>query len=126
MRGSSFRDERSSTAIDSSDGDPDRGPPSGSRKGRTWTWRTTAFEDYSNAVNATASRVSVTGNTVQDFQKTAIIVRKPSAPPVVANNAAISTQESDTPFQLDGGAGYIEINVKRAAAAENVRAPQEE
>ena len=83
------------------------------------------FEGYANAVNATASRVSVTGNTVQDFQKTAIIVRKPSAPPVVANNVAISTEESDTPVQVDGGAGYIQNNAKRAAAAENVRDPQE-
>ncbi|MCC7422919.1 MAG: hypothetical protein IT428_21805 [Planctomycetaceae bacterium] len=45
---------------------------------------------------------------------------------MVANNVAISTQESDTPVQVDGGAGYIENNVKRAAADENVRAPQEE
>lgn len=71
-----------------------KGPGQGSA---IWVWNDSVatvadnqFDGYRNAINAGGSKVTATGNVVRTFQGPAIVVRKPSSPPHVYGNTAVS------------------------------------
>jgi len=83
-----------------------------------WVWKESKvtvannrFDGYRNAVNASGSQVTATGNVTRNFGGPSIIVRSPSAPPHVFGNTAISNDPKDTAVNLDGGKDNADGNV---------------
>ncbi len=68
------------------------------------------FTGYRNALNASGSDVTATDNAISKFNGPAIIVRKPTAPPRVHGNTALSTNPKDSAAKVEGA----------IAAADNV------
>jgi len=62
-------------------------------------------------VNATKATVTVTGNSIKQFQDTAIIVKDSQKPAHVYGNTATSTDPKAKVADVQGPSGIVEENV---------------
>lgn len=83
-----------------------------------WVWENStaaitdnSFDGYRAAVNATKATVIVTGNTIKQFQGTAIIVKDSQKPAHVYGNTATSTDPKAKVADVQGPSGIVEENV---------------
>ena len=79
-------------------------------EGSTATISDNSFDGYRGAVNATKAAVIVTGNTIKEFQGTAIIVKDSRKPAHVHGNTAISADPQAKVVDVQGPAGIVEDN----------------
>jgi hypothetical protein len=86
-----------------------------------WVWENStaaisenSFEGYRAAVNATKSTVVVTGNTIKQFQGTAIRVKDSQQPAHVYGNTATSTDLNAKVTDVQGPSGIVEENTLKA------------
>lgn len=82
-----------------------------------WVWANStvliadnSFDGYRCAVHATKSSVLVSGNTIRQFQGTAIVVQDSTKPAQVVNNTAHSQDARAKAVQISGPAGIVEGN----------------
>ncbi len=68
------------------------------------------FDGYRNAVNATKSRVLISQNTIQHFEKSAIVVSQPSSPAHVYGNTAHTSDEKAQVVVIKGTQGVVDGN----------------
>ncbi|MEZ6134651.1 MAG: right-handed parallel beta-helix repeat-containing protein [Pirellulaceae bacterium] len=91
----------------------------GAKQGNAvWVWENSSatisdnsFEGYRAAVNATNGTVSVTGNSIKQFQGTAIIVKDSQKPAHVHGNTATSADPNARVADVQGPSGIVEENV---------------
>lgn len=91
----------------------------GAKQGNAvWVWENStatisqnSFDSYRAAVNATKATVVVTGNTIQQFQGTAIIVKDSQKPTHVYGNTASSADNKAKVVDVQGPSGIVEENV---------------
>ena len=76
-----------------------------------------AFGGYRTAVNAT--KATVTGNTVNQFQGSAIIVRESRQPAHVYGNTAISVDPAAKVVDVQGLSGVVEQNTLKSQGRRN-------
>ncbi len=69
------------------------------------------FDGYRTAVNATKATVTIIGNTVNQFQGTAFVVKDSQQPAHVYGNAAISSDLKANVVDVQGASGIVEQNV---------------
>ena len=69
------------------------------------------FDGYRAAVNATKATVTVTGNSIKQFQGTAIIVKDSQNPAHVHGNTATSADPKAKVADVQGPSGNVEQNV---------------
>ncbi len=88
-----------------------------------WVWKdsnaTVAnnhFTGYRNAVNASGSRVTAMDNVTRNFTGPSIIVKKPSSPPRVHGNTAISDSPKDSAVDIEGAADAAQDNMLKKPA----------
>ncbi len=60
------------------------------------------FAGYRHAVNATKSKVTILRNTIKGFEKTAILITKPSSDPKVIDNRAFTSDVEAKVVSIDG------------------------
>jgi hypothetical protein len=108
-----------------------RGPAQG-QGSAIWVWKGSAatvadnlFAGFRNAVNASGSKVSAQGNRVRDFQGTALIVAKPSAPAHVTGNVAVSANPADRAAQVEPVAGAAAPQADGPESANVVQTPEQ-
>jgi hypothetical protein len=92
-----------------------KGPGQGSA---VWVWKGSTvnvtnnhFAGYRNAVNASSSKVTATGNVTRNFSGPSIIVKKPTSPARVYGNTAISDNPKDSVTAIDGTKDFAAGNV---------------
>lgn len=92
-----------------------RGPKQGNA---VWVWENAtatvadnAFTGYRAAVNATKANVVVTGNTIKQFQGTAILVKASQKPAHVYGNTARSADPKAKVIDVQGPSGIVADNV---------------
>ncbi len=91
----------------------------GGRQGSAvWVWKDSTvnvannrFAGYRNAVNASGSKVTATDNVVREFSGASLIVKKPSSPPHVYGNTAISDNPKDSAADVEGAGEPAGSNV---------------
>lgn len=91
----------------------------GAKQGNAiWVWENStatisdnSFDGYRTAVNSTKATVVVTGNTIKQFQGTAIIVKDSQKPAHVYGNTAKSTDPKAKVADVQGPSGIVEENV---------------
>lgn len=71
-------------------------------KGSKVTLLNNSFLNWRHALHASESESLVSGNTVNDFHKTAIVINKPSSPPVITRNSAVSADQKAEVATVDG------------------------
>ncbi len=83
-----------------------------------WVWEASiatisdnTFTGYRTAVAAKNSTLLVSGNTIGDFQKTAIVITDSPQPAHVYGNTAISADPQAKVVQVQGPVGVVEQNV---------------
>ena len=83
-----------------------------------WVWENSSatisdnsFDGYRSAVNATKATVVITGNTIKQFQRTAIIVKDSQQPAHVYGNVATSADAKASGVDVQGPAGVVDENV---------------
>ena len=79
-------------------------------EGSTATITDNQFNQYRAAVNATKASVNVTGNTIRQFQKVAIIVKSSVQPPLILSNHAISSDPNTQVLDIKGMPGIVSGN----------------
>ncbi len=72
------------------------------------------FHGYRNAVRATKSDVIVVNNTIEKFEKTAILIQKPSSPSYVLNNTAYGDGKQLSVVAIDGMDNIVNGNTLKA------------
>jgi hypothetical protein len=89
-----------------------------------WVWENStvaisdnSFEGYRAAVNATKATVVVTGNTIKQFQGTAIRVKDSQRPAHVYGNTATSIDLNAKVTDVQGPSGIVEENTLKADQA---------
>jgi parallel beta-helix repeat protein len=90
----------------------------GAKQGNAiWVWENSmasitdnAFDGYRAAVNATKATVVITGNTVKQFQGTAIIVKDSQKPAQVYGNTATSADPKAKAVDVQGPSGVVADN----------------
>ncbi len=70
-------------------------------------------DGYRNLVNSTGNKVAILDNIIRNFQGTAITVKKPLAPPMVAANVAVSNNPKDKVAVVEGAAPMSKENIVR-------------
>lgn len=76
-----------------------------------WVWEgSTATISDNAAVNATKATVVVTGNTIKQFQGTAIVVKESQKPAHVHGNTAISADPKAKVVDVQGPSGIVAEN----------------
>lgn len=82
-----------------------------------WVWENSTatisdntFDGYKSAVNATKATVVVTGNTIKQFQGTAITVKDSQKPAHVYGNTATSTDPKAKAVDVQGPSGVVADN----------------
>ena len=104
----------------------------GGRQGSAvWVWKGSTvnvasnhFAGYRNAINASGSKVTATGNVTRDFSGPSIIVKKPTSPARVYDNTAISDNPKDSAATVDGAADSAAGNVlKKSGEADKTSFP---
>ena len=91
----------------------------GAKQGNAvWVWENStatisdnSFDGYRAAVNATKATVTVTGNSIKQFQGTAIIVKDSQKPAHVHGNTATSADPKARVADVQGPSGIVEENV---------------
>ena len=73
-----------------------------------------SFDGYRAAVNAAKSTVVITGNAIQNFQGTAIIVKDSQTPAHVFGNTATSTDAKAKVVDVQGPSGVVADNTLKA------------
>lgn len=93
---------------------------SGKQGNAVWVWADSkvtiddnAFEGYRTAVDAKKATLVVTGNTINQFQATAIVIRESQKPAHVYGNTAISADAGAQVVVVEGASGIVEANVVR-------------
>lgn len=83
-----------------------------------WVWEGSivsvsdnSFDGYRAAVNATKSTLVVTGNSIKQFQGTAIIVKDSQKPAKIYGNRATSADPQAKVVDVQGPSGIVEENV---------------
>lgn len=83
-----------------------QGPGQGSA---VWVWKDSQVvmsdnrvDGYRNALNASGSKVTATGNITSRFAGAAVIVKSPSSPPHVVGNTAISDDPKNSAAAVEG------------------------
>lgn len=71
-------------------------------KGAKVTLSNNSFSNWRHALSASESESLVNGNTIKDFHKTAIVINKPSQPPVIHGNSAVSSNQQANVATIDG------------------------
>ena len=90
----------------------------GAKQGNAvWVWENStatisdnSFDGYRAAVNAAKAAVSITGNTIKQFQGTAIIVKDSQKPAHVFGNTATSTDPQAKVVDVQGPSGVVGEN----------------
>lgn len=90
----------------------------GAKQGNAvWAWEGSsaivsdnAFDGYRAAVNASKSTMIVTGNTIERFQRTAIIVKDSQRPAHVYGNKATTVDPQAKVVDVQGPSGVVESN----------------
>jgi hypothetical protein len=92
-----------------------KGPGQGSA---VWVWKDSSvnvannhFNGYRNAVNASGSQVTATGNVTRGFDGASIIVKNPSSAAHVAGNIAVSADPKVAAVDVEGAEGPAADNV---------------
>ena len=91
----------------------------GAKQGNAiWVWENStttisdnSFDGYRAAVNSTKATVVVTGNSIKQFQGTAIIVKDSQKPAHVYGNTATSADPKAKAVDVQGPSGIVEENV---------------
>ena len=91
----------------------------GAKQGNAvWVWEDStatisdnSFTGYRTAVNSKKATVVISGNTVQQFQGTAIMVTDSRKPAHIYRNTAISVEPKARAVELQGATGIVEGNV---------------
>lgn len=71
-------------------------------KGSKVTLLNNRFSNWRHALHASESESLVSGNMFNDFHRTAIVINKPSQPPVVTGNTAVSSDKLANVATVDG------------------------
>lgn len=71
-------------------------------KGSNVTLSNNRFSNWRHALHASESESLVSGNTITAFHKTAIVINKPSRPPVITGNTVVSSAKLVTVATVDG------------------------
>jgi hypothetical protein len=74
-------------------------------------------DGYRNLLNSTGCKVNVADNIVRNFQGTAITVKNPLGPAMIAGNVAISKNPKDKALALDGAQAAPKENVVQEPGA---------
>lgn len=90
----------------------------GAKQGNAiWVWENStatitdnSFDGYRAAVNATKSTMVITGNTIQNFQGTTIIVKDSQKPAHVYGNTATSLDAKAKVVDVQGPSGVVADN----------------
>jgi hypothetical protein len=72
------------------------------------------FSTWRHALFASKSRVAAIENTIEDFHKTAIVVKNPSGPAAVYGNTAHSSTAGAKVVDVDGETNVVSDNVVKA------------
>ena len=75
------------------------------------------FTGYRNALNASGSDVTAVDNVIRQFNGPALIVRKPSAPPRVHGNTALSANPKDSAAKIEGAGAAVDNTLKQPTKA---------
>ena len=70
--------------------------------GSTVTVQENRFKSLRHGLHASEAAVSASGNITEDFSRVAIVIQKPSKPPVLRNNIAITNEPGAMAVQVDG------------------------
>ena len=71
-------------------------------KGARVTLSNNSFSSWRHALHASESESLVSGNTISNFHRTAIVINKPSQPPIVVGNTAASADPQAGAATVDG------------------------
>ncbi len=71
-------------------------------KGANVTLLNNRFSNWRHALHASESESLISGNTISNFHRTAIVINKPSKPPVVTGNSAVSADQKAEVVTVDG------------------------
>jgi hypothetical protein len=71
-------------------------------KGAKVTLLNNRFSNWRHALHASESESLVSGNTINDFHKTAVVINKLSKPPVGTVNKAVSSEKLANVATIDG------------------------
>jgi parallel beta-helix repeat protein len=71
-------------------------------KGARVTLSNNSFSSWRHALHASESESLVSGNTISNFHRTAIVINKPSQPPTVTGNTAVSSDQQAEVATVDG------------------------
>jgi parallel beta-helix repeat protein len=71
-------------------------------KGAKVTLLNNRFSNWRHALHASESESLFSGNTINNFHKTAVVINKPSRPPVVTVNKAVSSEKLANVATIDG------------------------
>ncbi len=90
----------------------------GAKQGNAvWVWEGSSaivsdnsFDGYRAAVNASKSTMTVTGNTIERFQRTAIVVKDSRKPAHVYGNKATTVDPKAKVVDVQGASGVVESN----------------
>lgn len=91
----------------------------GKQGSAVWVWKDSSvlvadnrFAGYRNALNASDSSVTATGNVVRDFSGPTVIVKQPLSPPHVYGNTAIADEPTAHPVvEVEGAKSSLSSNV---------------
>ncbi len=70
--------------------------------GANVTLSNNSFSNWRHALHATESETLISGNTISSFHRTAIVINKPSQPPIVVGNTAASADPQAGAATVDG------------------------
>ncbi len=87
-----------------------------------WVWKDSratiganSFTGYRNAVNASGSTLMVTGNTIENFNGPALVIRDSLHPAHIFGNQALSNDPKAQVLEIQGPAGIVADNVIQPA-----------